>query len=147
MGRLTLYILILCCCCCCWSSSAERTKHHHHHHRRRRGPCVSGCQCIQLNAATSSNSGSRIKAADWYRLMVAYRLQQKYVQADSILEGSMVQFSTHFVTCSQSAAHPAPNQSLLSLIRAADARWQTSFAKSNTVGLLRRRDLLAPKAQ
>ena len=114
MGRFTLYILILCCCCCCccWSSSAERTNHHHHHHRRRQ--CVSGCQCIQLNV-TSSNSGSRIKAADWYRLMVAYRLRQKYVQADSILEGSMVQFSTHFVACSQSAAHPAPNQSLLSL--------------------------------
>ena len=33
------------------------------------------------------------------------------------------------------------------LIRAAHARRQTSFAKSNTVGLLRRRDLLAPKAQ
>ena len=76
MGRGMLYkLLVSCCCCCwwCWSHAAEVERY----------PCSPGCHCVRLQS-TFSDSGSRLKAADWHQLMTAYRLQQTSVLSLSL---------------------------------------------------------------
>jgi len=69
MGRRILYDLLICCWWWwSWWSYVAGVE---------RDPCSPGCQCVYLHSTSSDNS-SRLSAVDWHRLMIAYRLQQKY---------------------------------------------------------------------
>jgi len=67
MDRKLVYNLLI--CWWCWWSYVAGVE---------RNPCWPGCQCVHLHSAFT-DSGSRLNAADWHRLMIAYRLQQKYI--------------------------------------------------------------------